>query len=76
LIYNKYLSYKERKRKEKIYHSKKAHKYNRKQAAFHADGTPMTEEERQEQIARLRNMPFPSNFTFNETTYMWEENPV
>jgi hypothetical protein len=45
LIYNKYLSYKERKRKEKIYHSKKAHKYNRKQAAFHADGTPMTEKE-------------------------------
>jgi hypothetical protein len=29
LIYNKYLSFKERIRKEKIYHSKKAHKYNR-----------------------------------------------
>ena len=36
--------------------------------------TPMTEEERQEHIDLLRNMPFPSNFTFNETTYTWEEN--
>lgn len=43
--YSKYQAYRERAKKDKIYRSKQAQKYKKRQAAFHADGTPMTEEE-------------------------------
>jgi len=45
-LYSKYQAYKDKSKKDKIYRSKQALKYRKvQQAAFHADGTPMTEEE-------------------------------